>query len=113
MSTSSAVPSPSRTMPSSRCSVEMYDCPICMASRRLFSSTRLTRGVKDRCPDTSVSSSMATKMCIRDRLHDDAAGIAHGRHVGQRDGLVGRLRVHRGHEVEHLSLIHISHTSPD
>ncbi len=31
-----------------------------MASRSEFSSTRLTRGVKERCPDTSVSSSMPT-----------------------------------------------------
>ena len=30
-----------------------------MASRREFSSTRFTRGVKDKCPDTSASSSMA------------------------------------------------------
>ena len=33
-------------------------CPICMASRKLFSSTRLTRGVNERWPDTSAPSSM-------------------------------------------------------
>ena len=38
-----------------------------MASRRLFSSTRLTRGVNDRWPDTSVSSSMADHLA--DGLH--------------------------------------------
>ena len=46
----------------------MYDCPICMASRRLFSSTRLTRGVKDRCPDTSGV--LVDGHHLADGLHD-------------------------------------------
>ena len=95
-----------------------------MASRSEFSSTRLTRGVKDRWPETSVSSSMATtwRMACTTRVVLDVQAVEGlggqavlflyeaeqdvlGAHVGlmKRAGLVLRQDEHLARLVRELS----------
>ena len=56
-----ARPLPSDTMPSSRCSVEMYICPWVIVSRYAPSSTRFARGVKGMWPPGTGSVSLGVR----------------------------------------------------